>query len=91
MKKGQRVLVWSLQSFNGGGFLNGEPAFVSQSTTDGGSVLLCVIRNVGGRLVIDESYEVYQQQVRVVDKENWPACYKLRVFRKAFLRCGLDI
>jgi len=70
--------------------LCGEPAFVSQSTTDGGSVLLCVIRKVHGRLVIDDSYEVYPQQVRVVDKENWPADYRLRKFRKAFLRGEFD-
>ena len=29
-KKGDRVKVWSLQSFSGGGFLKGEPAFVKQ-------------------------------------------------------------
>lgn len=28
MKKGDRVLVWSLQSFSYGGFLNDEPAFL---------------------------------------------------------------
>ncbi len=86
MKKGQRVLVWSLQSFSGGGFLCGEPAFVSQSDTDGGSVLLSVMRKINGRVTVDNNYEVYRQQLRIVDKENWPACYKLRKFRKAFMR-----
>jgi len=86
MKKGQRVLVWSLQSFSGGGFLNGEPAFLRQSTDDCGSVILCVMRKISGRIVIDESYEVYQQQVRPVDKCNWPAHKNLVRFRKVILQ-----
>ena len=86
MEKGQRVLVWSLQSFHGGGFLNGAPAFVKQSVTDSGSVILCVIRNIGGKMVIDESYEVYQQQVMIVDKGYWPASKLLKRFRKTVLK-----
>ena len=90
MKKGQRVLVWSLQSFSGGGFLRGEPAFLAQSTTDGGSLILCVMRKKNGNLVLDDSYEVYQEQVRVVGKENWPASCRLRKIRKAYLKSCVD-
>lgn len=86
MKKGQRVLVWSLQSFHGGGFLNGAPAFLRQSSDGSGSVVLCVIRNMRGNSVIDESYEVYQQQVQIVEKCNWPADIKLIMFRKIIMQ-----
>lgn len=85
MIKGQRVLVWSLQSFRGGGFLNGEPAFVRQ-TESGDSVILCVIRNINGKDVIDESYEVYVQQTKEVCKECWPAKKELKAFRKKCLQ-----
>ena len=85
MKKGQRVLVWSLQSFKGGGFLNGEPAFARQ-TENGDSVILCVIRNINGRSVIDESYEVYIQQTKEVCKECWPAKKELKAFRKKVMQ-----
>ena len=84
MKKGDRVLVWSLQSFSFGGFLNGEPAFVRQ-TTDGDSVILCVIRNFNGENKIDESYEVYIKQVEIVTKENWNPEKKLKKFRKKIM------
>jgi len=85
MKKGDRVLVWSLQSFSFGGFLNGEPAFVRQTTDGGDSVILCVIRNFGGENEIDESYEVYIKQVEMVDKDNWNAEKKLKKFRKQIM------
>ncbi len=65
-KKGDRVIVWSLQSFSGGGFLNGEPAFVRQDQK-GSSVILCVIRNFSGTYKLDKSYEVYSKQCELVN------------------------
>jgi len=64
-KKGDRVKVWSLQSFNQGGFLNGEPAIVRQSQT-GDSVILAVVRNFDGVYKVDESYEVYAKQCELI-------------------------
>jgi hypothetical protein len=85
MKKGDRVLVWSLQSFSNGGFLKAEPAFLRQSQ-NGDSVLLCVIRNFGGEYKIDEGYEVYEKQVELAEKHNWKAEKKLKKFRKKILK-----
>lgn len=68
LKKGDRVKVWSLQSFSGGGFLNGEPAFVKQDQY-GDSVILCVVRKIDGEYKVDESYEVYDKQCELI-KEN---------------------
>ena len=68
-KKGDRVKVWSLQSFNGGGFLKGEPAFVRQDQGEGDSVILCVVRKIDGEYKVDESYEVYDRQCELI-KEN---------------------
>jgi len=87
LKKGDRVLVWSLQSFSNGGFLKGEPAFLRQSQ-NGDSVILCVIRNFGGEYKIDESYEVYREQVVKVTKNNWDAQKRLKQFRKEILANG---
>jgi hypothetical protein len=87
LKKGDRVLVWSLQSFSNGGFLQGEPAFLRQSQ-NGDSVILCVIRNFGGENKIDESYEVYREQVVKVTKNNWDAQKRLKQFRKEILSNG---
>ena len=64
-KKGDRVKVWSLQSFSNGGFLNGAPAIVRQSQT-GESVILCVVRNFGGEYKLDKSYEVYAKQCELI-------------------------
>lgn len=86
MEKGQRVLVWSLQSFSGGGFLKGAPAFVRQSSRGDDSVLLCVCRNIGGKIVIDERYEVYKQQVVMVDDNSWPADKRLVKFRETIMK-----
>ena len=61
-KKGDRVKVWSLQSFFHGGFLKGEPAVVKQDQT-GDSVIVAVVRNIGGVYKLDESYEVYDKQL----------------------------
>jgi len=87
IKKGDRVLVWSLQSFSNGGFLNGEPAFARQSS-NGESVILCVIRNFNGEYKIDERYEVYIKQVEIVTKDNWNAKKRLKKFRKQIMQNG---
>jgi len=84
IKKGDRLLVWSLQSFSDGGFLKGEPAFARQDTY-GDSVILCVIRNFNGNYKIDESYEVYIKQVEQVTKGDWKAEKRLKRFRKRIM------
>lgn len=72
-KKGDMVKVWSLQSFYGGGFLNGETAIVRQNQHRGSnSVLLIVTRNVrlnpneSNLFSIDTSYEVYDKQIELI-------------------------
>lgn len=66
-KKGDLVEVYSLQSFHGGGFLNGELGIVSQDQRCGGSVLVTVKRkNEKGDLFVDTSYEVYPEQLKKV-------------------------
>lgn len=84
-KKGDTVLVWSLQSFNHGGFLNGVPAFVTQDEDDGGSILLTLYRRIGGIDQIDDDYEVYPQQVKRIPLEDWPASSHLKELRKVVL------
>lgn len=90
MKKGDRVLVWSLQSFNQGGFLCGEPAFLRQSSNGdnslNNSVILCVIRNFDGVYKIDTSYEVYIKQITKVEKKDWHAKKELKKFRKEIMQ-----
>ena len=72
-EKGDHVKVWSMQSFNGGGFLEGEPALVRQDQ-HGRSVILIVTRKLpsftetGSIAGIDSSYEVYLKQVELVKK-----------------------
>jgi hypothetical protein len=63
-KKGDRVKVWSLQSFSNGGFLYGEDAIVRQDQI-GKSVVLIVPRNFGGTYKVDPSYEVYAEQCKL--------------------------
>lgn len=70
-KKGDRVKVWSLQSFSGGGFLKGEPAFVKQDQY-GDSVILCVVRKIDGEYKVDESYEVYDRQCELIKGNQKP-------------------
>jgi len=70
---GDLVKVWSLQSFFGGGFINGKFARVRQDvSTTGVSVLLIVERKViiddASVDCIDLSYEVYCQQTEFVRK-----------------------
>ena len=62
-KKGDLVRVWSLQSFSHGGFLKGAKAVVRQNQT-GDSVIVCVVRNIGGEYKVDTSYEVYAEQLK---------------------------
>lgn len=84
LKKGDRVLVWSLQSFFGGGFLDAEPAFLRQSQSQK-SVILCVIRNSNGTYKVDESYEVYREQVKPISKNEWKADKELKKLRKSIM------
>lgn len=81
-KTGDRVKVWSLQSFHGGGFLCGEPGFILQDES-GASVFVCLFRNIRGHVVFDESYEVYVEQVKMCSKEDWGATKELKRYRKA--------
>ena len=64
-KTGDVVKVWSLQSFHGGGFINGEEGIVSQNQT-GDSVLVAIKRKIDSTYKIDPSYEVYEQQLKLV-------------------------
>lgn len=81
LKKGDVVRVWSLQSFHGGGFLNGEKAIVRQDQmVEGSSVLLIVERNSGspdGKMIIDGSYEVYREQCKLLKNKTSKLLSKL--------------
>ena len=72
-KRGDIVKVWSLQSFHGGGFIDGKKGIVRQDQT-GNSVLVIVNRkvNIGKPYPynnsIDSSYEVYARQLDLVKK-----------------------
>jgi hypothetical protein len=66
-KRGDRVKVWSLQSFSHGGFLNGEPGIVRQDQNDGSSVLVILTRKINGQYMLDSSYEVYDKQIELVE------------------------
>lgn len=76
-KRGDNVKVYSMQSFKGGGFLNGVDGVVSRDQMEGGSVLVSVMRVMrdtrGSANYIDPSYEVYPQQLRLlVRAEDMP-------------------
>ena len=64
-KKGDAVRVWSLQSFSGGGFLKGRKGIVSQNQVSG-SVLVAVERKIDGEDIVDTSYEVYPEQLKLI-------------------------
>ena len=68
--KGDRVKVFSLQSFHHGGFLNGTFGTVTQDQGDGGSVIVSVRRKIKGEYKIDRSYEVYPEQLRLVKRKK---------------------
>lgn len=73
-QEGDYVRVYSLQSFNNGGFINGTPGVVRQNQT-GSSVLVRVERNFGGVYKMDNSYEVYPEQLRrITEKEYLEEC-----------------
>ena len=67
-KKGDVVKVYSLQSFFDGGFLKGEEGIVYQDQLPNDSVLVTVKRLIDGKRRVDPSYEVYQEQLRLVGK-----------------------
>lgn len=81
-KRGDVVKVWSLQSFNGGGFLDGETAIVRQDQgASARSVLLIVTRNLKTSInrdrwkhslhyALDTSYEVYDKQIELIKKTD---------------------
>ena len=66
-KAGDVVKVWSLQSFHGGGFLDGVEGIVKQDQI-GSSVLVAVVRKIDGKDRVDPSYEVYEQQLELVHR-----------------------
>lgn len=68
--RGDIVKVWSLQSFHHGGFLKGVTAIVRQNQHDGSSILLIVPRKISGIRMLDTSYEVYEQQIKLIEKTN---------------------
>ncbi len=67
---GDKVKVYSLQSFFDGGFINGTEGAVKQDQLDGGSVLVSVKRKIDGEYKIDSSYEVYPEQLRLIKKKS---------------------
>lgn len=88
-KTGDIVKVWSMQSFFGGGFLNGRIAIVRQDQMDDGSVLLIVARKVGykslntafkGMTILDTAYEVYTQQTEFVKSATEEDCVAVKEF-----------
>ena len=66
-KAGDIVKVWSLQSFYDGGFINGTEGVVKQDQICD-SVIVAVERNMGGTMKVDLSYEVYEQQLKLVHR-----------------------
>jgi len=66
-KQGDVVKVWSLQSFHGGGFLEGVEGVVKQNQI-GSSVIVAVPRKIDGKMQVDPSYEVYEQQLEFVHR-----------------------
>ena len=74
LKKGDKVKVWSLQSFHGGGFLNGKNAVVFQDQYEGDSVFVSVERKIKGRNVLDSTYEVYRKQLELIESNNKDLC-----------------
>jgi|ERR1700722_3706323 len=76
-KRGDKVKVWSLQSWQDGGFINGEEGIVVQDS-HGGSVIVALVRNIGGEYKLDTNYEVYPEQCRLVEAaQTLPSSYQL--------------
>ena len=68
-KKGDKVKVYSLQSFSDGGFINGTEGVIFQDQIDNGSVIVSVERNFKGTYKIDKYYEVYPEQLRLISRK----------------------
>jgi len=66
-KKGDLVSIFSLQSFFYGGFLYDEPAIVRQDQIDNNSVLVMLVRNYNGSYKMDYGYEIYPEQIRMIN------------------------
>jgi hypothetical protein len=60
---GQVVKVYSLQSDNGGGFLNGVEGIVSRDEDENGIVYVAVPRKIGMESKIDPHYKVFAEQL----------------------------
>lgn len=79
-KRGDVVKVWSLQSFDGGGFLKGKEGVVFQDQLPGeDSVLVTVKRRIDGQNKIDPNYEVYAEQLKLVRKADEKPCVDFRL------------
>lgn len=69
---GDFVKVWSLQSFHGGGFIEGSPGFILSGNEKGeSSVIVAVCRKINGVFAVDEAYEVYVKQVEPCSESEW--------------------
>lgn len=89
-KEGDVVKVWSLQSFFGGGLINGREGVVSQDQhPKSESVLVAVERKRDGKDVIDPSYEVYAQQLELVSPSPGGKC--IAEFRKMRLKLKKEL
>jgi len=89
-KKNDIVLVYSLQSFWKGGFLDAEPAIVRQDQI-GKSVIVMVVRNFGDRKFrLDSSYEVYEKQAEIFCSAENMKPKELKRISKLFTRIYRD-
>lgn len=68
-KKGDKVRVWSLQSWGGGGFINGSEGYITQDQI-GSSVMVALVRKKDGIYQLDTSYEVYAEQCKPMDASH---------------------
>ncbi len=72
-KTGDRVAVYSLQSFYGPGFYRGHHATVKQDQIPGGSVLVLLDPyrlGSGEKADVSKSYEVYPEQLRRLKRKK---------------------
>jgi hypothetical protein len=68
-KKGDRVAIYSLQSFHGPGFYKGHPGTVKQDQYSGSVIVVPDPYTTPGGTKSQESYEVYPQQLRRLRKK----------------------
>lgn len=66
------ALVFSLQSDEFGGFLNGEPCVVVEAEDADGLVKVMVVRNIVGTYEHDPAYAVYPEQLRRIGQVESP-------------------